>query len=60
MKPVQGSVGSRGDVLLKYECETSDGPMMMQFSQSAAAALKAYLDTPAKGMRSAGPVKLKP
>ena len=60
VKPVQGSVSAEGDVVLKFEVETKDGPRLLHFTSKAASELKGLLDTPVRSMRLGGTHKPKP
>jgi hypothetical protein len=54
VRHVPGSVSAQGDVVLKFEAETKEGPMLLHFTSAAASQLKAFLDTPVKSMRRGG------
>ena len=60
VKPVQGSVGAEGDVLLKFEVETKDAPMLLHFTSTAASDLKELLKTSITSMRLGDIHKPKP
>ena len=61
VKAVQGSVGSKGDTLRKFECETSEGTLLLHFEHDAALALKELIiSAPATIMQSGGPAKRLP
>lgn len=60
VKPVPGAVGPGGDIVLKYEVETPDGPMHLHFTSTAASELKGLLDTSVKTMKLGGGFKPKP
>ena len=54
VKAVPGVVDQTGDVVLKFDAVTDQGPALLIFTATAADHLKRLLDTPAKSMRLGG------